>query len=104
MRLRRQWADYFRDVDVLITPAAPTAAVPDQTGVPVPERYITVDGQRRGYWDQTTWLNLAGVASLPAATVPLEKTSDGLPLSVQLIGPHLADRTVTHLAGLLSRA
>ncbi|WP_031511380.1 amidase [Streptomyces megasporus] len=104
VRLRRQWADYFRDVDVLITPAAPTAAVPDQTGVPVPERYITVDGQRRGYWDQTTWLNLAGVASLPAATVPLEKTSDGLPLSVQLIGPHLADRTVTHLAGLLSRA
>ncbi|MFD0385366.1 amidase family protein [Streptomyces stramineus] len=102
-RLRRQWAAYFTDIDILVTPAAPTAAVPDQTGVPVPERYITVDGERRGYWDQTTWLNLAAPVHLPAATVPLGHTCDGLPLGVQLIGPHLADRTVTHVAGLLAR-
>ncbi len=103
-RLRRKWAAYFDGIDVLITPAAPTAAVPDQTGVPVPERHITVDGERRSYWQQTTWLNLAGLAHLPSATVPLERTADGLPLSVQLIGPYLADRTVVHLAGLLTAA
>jgi amidase len=100
--LRRQWASYFADIDILITPAAPTAAVPDQTSVPVPERHITVDGQRRGYWDQTTWLNLPGLAHLPAATIPLSSTTDGLPLGLQLIGPYLADRTVTHLATLLT--
>ncbi|WP_240134985.1 amidase [Streptomyces sp. MUM 178J] len=105
-RLRRQWAAYFGDggVDVLITPAAPTAAVPDQTDVPVPERYITVDGERRGYWDQTSWLNLAGPASLPAATVPAGRTADGLPMGLQIIGPYLADRTVTHVASLLAEA
>ncbi|HEV7627274.1 MAG TPA: amidase [Streptomyces sp.] len=101
--LRERWAAYFRDNDVLITPAAPTAAVPSQTGVPVPERYITVDGERRGYWEQTAWLNLAGPVHLPAATVPLGVTAGGLPIGVQLIGPYLADRTVTHLAGLLTR-
>ncbi len=101
-RLRGQWAAYFEDIDILITPAAPTAAVLDQTAVPVPERYITVDGERRGYWDQTTWLNLAGLVHLPAATIPAGSTSDGLPLGLQLIGPYLADRTVTHLAGLLT--
>ncbi|MFV0126267.1 amidase [Streptomyces sp. HMX112] len=100
-RLRQQWASYFSRTDILITPAAPTAAVPDQTGVPAGERYITVDGRRRGYREQTTWLNLAGLAHLPAATVPLGRTDQGLPLGVQLIGPYLGDRTVTHLAGLL---
>ncbi|WP_267244891.1 amidase [Streptomyces sp. PR69] len=103
-QLRRQWAAYFGDVDVLITPAAPTAAVPDQTGVPVPERYITVDGERRSYWDQTSWLNLAGPANLPAATLPAGSTADGLPLGLQIIGPYLADHTVTHLAALLAQA
>ncbi|MCB5910842.1 amidase [Streptomyces pinistramenti] len=102
--LRKRWAAYFGGIDVLITPAAPTAAVPDQTAVPVPERYLTVDGERRSYWDQTAWLNLAGPVRLPAATVPVGSTADGLPLGVQLIGPYLADRTVTHLAGLLARS
>ncbi|MCX4750488.1 amidase [Kitasatospora sp. NBC_01287] len=100
-RLQERWAAYFEDVDLLIAPAAPTAAVPDQTGVPVPERYLTVDGRRRGYFEQTTWLNLAGLAQLPSATVPLGRTGEGLPLGVQLIGPHLGDRTVVRAAGLL---
>jgi amidase len=101
--LRRRWAAYFGDIDILITPAAPTAAVPDQTGVPIPERYITVDGQRRGYWEQTTWLNLASLVHLPAATVPVGSTADGLPLGIQLIGPYLADHTVMYFANLLSQ-
>ncbi|MEO3752382.1 amidase [Streptomyces sp. B6B3] len=104
-RLRDRWAAYFDGVDgvdVLVTPAAPTAAVPDQTDLPVPRRHLTVDGRRRRYWEQTTWLNLAGLAGLPAAAVPVGTTSDGLPLGVQLVGPRLADRTVTHVAGLLT--
>ncbi|AXK32749.1 amidase [Streptomyces armeniacus] len=100
--LRARWAEYFRHVDVLVTPAAPTEAVLDQTGMPMSERHITVDGARRGYWEQTAWLNLAGLVGLPAATVPLSSTSDGLPLGVQIIGPCLEDRTVTHFAGLLT--
>ncbi|MEZ0090151.1 amidase [Streptacidiphilus sp. EB129] len=101
-RLRGQWNAYFDEVDVLVTPAAPTVAVPDQTGSPLPQRFITVDGERRGYWEQTTWLNLASLVRLPAASVPLTSTSDGLPLGLQLIGPHLSDRTLAHLAGLLA--
>ncbi|MCM3882286.1 amidase [Frankia sp. R82] len=103
-RLRARWAAYFADVDVLITPAAPTAAVPDQSQLAAHERFITVDGTRREYWEQTGWLTLASVVCLPAVTVPVGRTADGLPLGVQLIGPHLADRTIIHLAGLLAAA
>jgi amidase len=101
-RLRAAWATYFTDHDALITPAAPTAAIEDQTHRPIPERHLTVDGRRRGYWEQTTWANLAGHVGLPAATVPIGHTGAGLPMGVQVIGPYLHDRTVTHLAGLLA--
>ncbi|MFD7029506.1 amidase family protein [Streptomyces sp. NPDC059917] len=102
-RLRAAWAGYFARHDVLITPAAPTAAVPDQTSVPVPGRFITVDGVRRPYFDQTSWVNLAGPVGLPALVLPAGTTAAGLPLAVQVIGPYLADRTVISVAKLLAR-
>ncbi|MGI5041583.1 amidase family protein, partial [Streptomyces sp. JAC128] len=102
-KLRGRWADYFANHDVLITPATPTAAVNDQTSLPLSQRYITVDGDKRPYFDQTAWLNIAGPVKLPAAVVPAGKTADGLPLAIQIIGPYLADRTVLDVAKRLAR-
>ncbi|MDI3405827.1 amidase [Streptomyces cavernicola] len=102
-KLARTWARYFEDHDVLVTPSAPTAAVPDLTSVPVPQRRITVDGVERPYFDQTAWANLTSHVRLPAATVPVGRTATGLPLSVQVVGPYLADRTVLAVAEELSR-
>ncbi|MDX3066036.1 MULTISPECIES: amidase family protein [Streptomyces] len=102
-KLRSKWADYFADHDILITPATPTAAVPDQSGTPLPQRYITVDGQKRSYYDQTSWLNLASPVGLPAVVLPAGTTDAGLPLSIQIIGPYLADRTVLAAAKELAR-
>ncbi|MFE3139715.1 amidase family protein [Streptomyces scopuliridis] len=104
-KLRRKWADYFSTHDILITPAAPTAAVDDQTSTPLPQRYITVDGERRSYYDQTSWVNLASPVGLPSIIVPTGQTKDGLPLAIQIIGPYLSERTLIaaakHLARLL---
>ena len=104
-KLRLKWADYFTRHDILITPATPTAAVDDQTTLPIPQRYIIVDGEKRSYFDQTSWLNLASPIGMPSITVPAGQTVDGLPLAIQIIGPYLADRTLVaaakHLARLL---
>ncbi|MGW4688768.1 amidase [Streptomyces sp. NPDC004244] len=102
-KLRGHWADYFTTHDVLITPAVPSTCVDDQTSTPVPDRFITVDGQKRPYFDQTAWLNLAGHVRLPAVVMPAGRTAEGLPLAVQIIGPYLADRTVIDLARHLAR-
>ncbi|MFE3659904.1 amidase [Streptomyces sp. NPDC059165] len=102
-KLRRQWDGYFATHDVLITPAVPCTAVEDQTSVPVPDRFITVDGKKRPYFDQTAWLNLAGHVRLPAVVMPAGKTDDGLPIALQIIGPYLADRTVIDIARQLAR-
>lgn len=104
-KLRSQWADYFTKHDILITPATPTAAIDDQTSVPPPQRFINVDGEKRSYYDQTSWVNLASPVGLPAIVLPAGRTADGLPLAIQIIGPYLSDRTVIaaakHLARLL---
>ncbi|MCI3221860.1 amidase [Streptomyces sp. NP-1717] len=101
--LRAAWDRYFDEHDILITPATPTAAVADQTNTPAPQRYITVDGQKRPFFDQTSWLNLAGPVGLPALVLPAGQTADGLPLAIQIIGPYLGDRTVLEAARQLAR-
>jgi amidase len=102
-KLRATWDNYFDHHDILITPASPSAAVPDQTSTPLPQRYITVDGQKRPFYDQTSWLNLTSPVGLPSVVLPAGKTSDGLPLAVQIIGPYLADRTVLAVSKDLAR-
>ncbi|MFD7613633.1 amidase [Streptomyces sp. NPDC059828] len=102
-KLRGRWAEYFTTHDVLIAPAVPAASVDDQTSTPVPGRSITVDGEKRPYFDQTAWLNLAGPVGLPSLVMPAGRTADGLPLAIQIIGPYLSDRTVTAVAAHLSR-
>ncbi|MGW7089991.1 amidase family protein [Streptomyces sp. NPDC054871] len=103
-KIRAAWADYFDEHDILITPATPTAAVPDQTATPAPQRYITVDGEKRGYYEQTSWLNLSSPVGLPAVVIPAGANAKGLPLSIQVIGPYLSDRTVIAVAKLLAKA
>lgn len=102
-KLRGRWADYFTEHDILITPAAPTAAVDDQTSVPSHQRYITVDGERRSFFDQTSWINLAGPVGLPSIVLPAGSTSTGLPLAIQIIGPYLSDRALIAAAQQLAR-
>ncbi len=101
-KLRNQWADYFTEHDILITPATPTAAVDDQTSVPPPQRHITVDGERRSFYDQTTWINLAGPVGLPSIVLPAGSTNTGLPLALQIIGPYLSDRALIAAAQQLA--
>ncbi|MER6232547.1 amidase family protein [Streptomyces sp. NPDC001616] len=103
-KLRAKWAEYFTTHDILVTPAAPTAAVLDQTSVPSSERYITVDGEKRSYYDQTAWINLAVPAGLPSIVLPAGQTTEGLPMSVQVIGPYLSDRKLISVAKLLAPA
>ncbi|MGW3932154.1 amidase [Streptomyces microflavus] len=102
-KLRASWEAYFSEHDILITPATPTAAVPDQTSTPPPQRYITVDGQKRSFYDQTGWLNLTSPVGLPSLVLPAGTTEAGLPLSIQVIGPYLADRTVLKVAKQLAK-
>ncbi|MGZ0198776.1 amidase family protein [Streptomyces sp. RM1] len=94
LRLRETWHRFFADAqhDVLITPAAPTAAIPAGS------RCLTVDGVERSFFDQTGWANLTSHVGLPSLVVPVGRSADGLPIGVQFVGPAHADRTLLAMA------
>jgi amidase len=100
-RVRARCADLFRDLDVLLCPVAPVAAIPHDPR-PRAERTLLVDGVERPYGELGSWISLAGVALLPATSAPAVRTADGLPLAVQIVGPYLEDRTTIGVARRLA--
>ena len=102
-QLRLRWAAFFRDYDLLLCPAAASAAFPhDQVGERH-ERTIEVDGRRVPTTDQLFWAGIASVCYLPGTVAPIGFTPRGLPVGVQIIGPQYGDRTTIGFAKLLER-
>ena len=93
---RRQMGEYFDDVDVLLTPVV--------AGPPLPAR----PWHERGFLANTTanarwapWTPAWNLAGLPALVLPAGPGREGLPTSVQLVGPAGAETRLLWLAGEL---
>ena len=100
-RLRARFADFFADHDVLLAPVMPTAAFPHDTERDMLARTLVVDGVERPYLDGVGWNGAIGALLLPVAVPPVGRTPDGLPIGVQVIAPHLHDRTAISVAAHL---
>jgi amidase len=98
LRLKAAWADFFRDIDVLLCPVTPTPAFPHDQTPDVDARTIVVNGAPRAYGDQFSWLQAIGVVHLPVVVAPIRLTSAGLPVGIQIVAPHLEDRTAIAVA------
>jgi aspartyl-tRNA(Asn)/glutamyl-tRNA(Gln) amidotransferase subunit A len=92
--IARDFADAFQKVDAIITPTAPTTAfrLGEKTSDPL-QMYLadiyTVTG------------SLAGV---PGISVPCGRTKAGLPVGMQIFGPHFKEESVLQIAHALEKA
>ncbi|HXZ13749.1 MAG TPA: Asp-tRNA(Asn)/Glu-tRNA(Gln) amidotransferase subunit GatA [Candidatus Sulfotelmatobacter sp.] len=92
--IARDFADAFQKADAIITPTAPTPAfrLGEKTSDPL-QMYLadiyTVTG------------SLAGV---PGISVPCGKTKAGLPVGMQIFGPHFSEGRVLQLANAFEKA
>jgi amidase len=102
LRLKAAWAEFFRDYDVLLCPVTPTPAIRHDQNPDVDARTIVVNGAPRAYGDQFAWLQAIGVVHLPAVVAPAGLTSGGLPVGIQIVAPHLEDRTAIDVAGRIA--
>jgi amidase len=91
--MRRRWASFFEQFDVLVCPVAMTAAFPHTQQGGFGDRTVAVDGNVRPYADLLWWTILVGGVYLPATVIPVGTTTNGLPIGVQVVGPYLEDRT-----------
>jgi amidase len=101
-RLRWQTHELFHDIDVLLTPVSPVTAFPHQTSGNHLSRRIVVNRQQRPYMEHIPWIALATSAFLPATSAPVGVTPEGLPVNIQIIGPHLGDKTTIRFAELMA--
>jgi amidase len=102
-QMRLRWAEFFKDFDLLLCPAAASAAFPHDHAGERHERTIDVNGQRVLTTDQLFWAGISGVCYLPGTVAPIGLTPGGLPVGVQIIGPQYGDRTCLRFARLLER-
>ena len=84
--IRRDFAEVFESVDALVTPTSPVVAFPVGEKASDPVQMYLIDVC-------TLPVNIAG---LPGLSVPCG-FSDGLPVGMQLIGPHLSEATLLRI-------
>jgi amidase len=100
-RMRWTWHEFFKDYDLLLCPIMTIPAFPHIHNVPPLERTYIINGKPRTHSDQLFWSGYSGLAYLPATVAPIGFTPQGLPVGVQIVGPHFGDRTTIHFAKLL---
>lgn len=97
--LVERWrTEVFGAVDIVLCPAAPTAAPPlvdaHDGGPTIPFDGAAVDSDQVPAWSRVTSL-----PKLPTTVVPLGRGAvSGLPIGAQLVGPYLEDRTPVRVA------
>lgn len=92
--IRRDFTNAFENVDVLLTPTAPTAAFGQNEKPSDPVQMYLND----------IFTVPASMAGVPAMSVPVSLDSQGLPLGLQLIGRHFDEETVIAAGAALEKA
>lgn len=86
--IRQDFERAFEQVDVLVAPTTPTTAFKIGEKVDDPLQMYLSD-------IYTVPINLAGV---PAVSIPCGNAPDGLPVGMQIIGPHFGEETILRTA------
>ncbi len=102
-RMRLQWTEFFKDYDLLLCPAAASAAFPHDQQGERHQRTIKVNGKYVPTTDQLFWAGYSCVVYLPSTVAPAGQTPGGLPVGVQIVGPQYGDRTTIDFARHLER-
>ncbi|MBN2810534.1 MAG: Asp-tRNA(Asn)/Glu-tRNA(Gln) amidotransferase subunit GatA [Spirochaetales bacterium] len=87
-RIQRDVAEVFKSYDVLLCPTSPTVAFKLGSKVDDPLAMYLSDLF-------TTFVNLARIPSL---SVPMGTTAEGLPVGVQICGPHYGEEKILRVA------
>jgi amidase len=101
--IRLKWAEFFREWDLLLCPAAATAAFEHNQKGERWERMVMVNGKPQPSTTQMFWAGFSGMAYLPSTVAPAGFTREGLPVGVQIVGPQYGDLATIAAAKFLER-
>ena len=99
-QLRWKWHNFFKSYDVVLSPVLMRPTFEHNHQSNWHKRELDVNGVKRPYMDVLIWAGPAVVSYLPATTAPAGVTSEGKPVGIQIIGPHLEDYTTIEVAAM----
>jgi aspartyl-tRNA(Asn)/glutamyl-tRNA(Gln) amidotransferase subunit A len=97
-RLVNETADFFSDVDVLLTPSTAVPAFAAEGPMPTEINGVQVPGAMA-----VPFTMLANLCWFPAITVPVGLTAEGLPVGLQINARRHADEIVLRLARIFEQ-
>ena len=105
---RAAWRAFFREWDVLLSPAINVLAYPHiDRAFPADDSDLTltftVNGRSAPYLHGLCYPALSNVPGQPATAFPVGLSREGLPIGLQAIGPYLEDLTPIRFTALLGR-
>jgi Asp-tRNA(Asn)/Glu-tRNA(Gln) amidotransferase A subunit family amidase len=98
VELARRFDDWLDEHPLAVCPVAPTPAAPLGEGI------TEVDGEPARPGGKLTLCSIANTLGLPAASVPVMRSQQGLPVGAQLLGQRGHDAHVIAAARELERA
>lgn len=101
--MRFAFEDFFKDWDIILCPAAASAAWPHDQEGERHHRTIPVNGKQVPTTDQLFWAGFSGVVYLPSTVGPTAIIEPGLPVGYQAIAGHCRDKTATKFTELVAR-
>ncbi|MEE2980733.1 MAG: amidase [Pseudomonadota bacterium] len=101
--MRYPWAEFFRDWDILLCPAATSAAWPHDQEGQRHDRVITVNGADQPTTDQMFWAGFPNAVYLPSTVAPAGLTPNGLPVGLQAVAAEGEDKTAIEFCKLTGR-
>ncbi len=101
--MMQAWSAFFADYDVLLCPAAASAAFPHDHHGERHERMIVVNGRSVPTVDQLFWAGYSGCFYLPSTVAPVGLADGKLPVGVQIVAGLHEDLTAIRFAALLER-
>ena len=102
-QMRLLWDQFFEDWDVMLCPAAASAAFRHDQQGERHERTIEVNGRHVPSTDQLFWAGYSGGYYLPSTVAPMGLTAQGLPAGIQIITRQYGDYTSIRFAQLLEK-
>ncbi|HEX7250794.1 MAG TPA: amidase [Burkholderiales bacterium] len=102
-QMRLLWAEFFKEWDVLLCPAAATPAFPQNQRGERWERMIEVNGKPQPSTTQMFWAGYSGMCYLPSTVAPIELAGGKLPVGVQIVAPQYGDYRSIAVARLIER-
>ncbi len=103
LQLRALWQSYFNEIDVFLSPASFTVAFPHDHSEPQSARKVQTVAGPRSYMEALAWMGAASLTGCPATVAPAGRTTAGLPVGIQIMGPYWEDATPLVFADLLAQ-